>query len=114
MKVYILKCDDGSYYTGVTADLRQRIEDHSKRKGAKYTKLKRPVALVYSEDLKNKTEAEKRELHIKKLSKINKERLIKYGKGIKTFIDLNKNEIDPSLVLSISQEDSGQGPNLSK
>lgn len=77
--VYILECADGSYYTGLTADLTERIRRHNAGKGAKYTMLKRPVALKYREECESKTEAIRREIEIKKLSHRNKEYLVKFG-----------------------------------
>jgi putative endonuclease len=74
--VYILECKDKSFYTGITTDLERRVEEHNfSDKGAKYTKMRRPVKLIYSEKKKNKSEALKREFEIKKLKKIDKEKL---------------------------------------
>ncbi len=83
MKVYILKCSNNSHYTGITNNLEQRIGYHIKGRGAEYTRLNKPNRLAYFEDFENKIEAEKRERYIKKLSRINKEHLIKYGKGVR-------------------------------
>ena len=74
--VYILKCSDDTLYTGYTVDLNKRIETHNKGLGAKYTRGRLPVKLVYQELLKSKSEAMKREYQIKKLSKIEKLELI--------------------------------------
>lgn len=65
---YILKCSDDTYYTGYTTDLKKRIETHNEKKGAKYTRGRTPVALVYYEEFETKSEALKREAQIKKLS----------------------------------------------
>ena len=66
--VYILKCKDRTLYTGVTTDLKRRVEEHNTDKlGAKYTRPRRPVTLVYSEILKNRAHAQKREAEIKQL-----------------------------------------------
>lgn len=70
--VYILRCKDGSLYTGWTNNLEKRIEAHNSGKGAKYTKGRRPVTLVYSESLTTKEEALKREYAIKQLKKSEK------------------------------------------
>ncbi len=73
----MLRCVDGSLYTGITLDLHRRVDEHNNSdKGAKYTKSRRPVALVYSQKYENKTEAMQREIKLKKLSRIQKESLI--------------------------------------
>lgn len=73
---YILKCKDGSYYTGWTNNLEKRVHAHNEGKGAKYTKSRRPVQLIYYESFKTKQEAMSREYAIKKLSHKEKERLV--------------------------------------
>jgi len=73
---YILKCSDGSLYTGWTNNLEHRLRDHNSGKGAKYTKIRCPVVLVYSESYKTKEEAMKREYAIKKMSRSQKLELI--------------------------------------
>ncbi len=73
---YILRCIDGSYYTGWTNNLKKRLEDHNLGRGAKYTRARLPVILVYYECFGTKEEAMKREAAIKKLSRPQKERLI--------------------------------------
>lgn len=78
--VYILKCSDNTLYTGWTNDLDKRFKMHSEGKGAKYTKGRLPVEIVYSEIFDNKSDAMKREYAIKKLSKLEKENLIKQRK----------------------------------
>jgi putative endonuclease len=71
--VYILHCSDGTYYTGITTDLQRRLEEHNhSAKGAKYTRARRPVTLVYSEKLDDKSSASKREYAIKKLTRTQK------------------------------------------
>jgi putative endonuclease len=71
--VYMLECADGTLYTGITTDLERRVEEHnSSDKGAKYTRMRRPVRLVYSETHEDRSSASKREYHIKK--KMNKEK----------------------------------------
>jgi putative endonuclease len=66
--VYILRCADGTLYTGITTDLARRVDEHNAGKaGARYTRSRRPVALVYSEAAENRSEASKREHAIKKL-----------------------------------------------
>lgn len=74
---YILKCKDDSLYTGWTNDLKKRITRHNAGKGAKYTKARRPVELVYYEEFQTREEAMKREYAIKQLSRKEKEALIK-------------------------------------
>lgn len=77
--LYILRCSDGSLYVGITNDLENRIKVHNAGKGAKYTRSKGPVVLVYSEKHNNHKEAAKRESQIKGWNKEKKENLIKYG-----------------------------------
>ena len=75
--VYILQCKDSSFYTGITTDLARRVEEHnSSNKGARYTRARRPVTLVYSETVENRSEASKRESAIKKLTRNDKIALI--------------------------------------
>ena len=64
---YIVRCADGTLYTGWTNDLKKRIKAHNDGKGAKYTKTRRPVELVYFEHFATKEEAMSREYHIKQL-----------------------------------------------
>lgn len=78
--VYILSCSDGTLYTGITMDVKRRLDEHNHSdKGAKYTKARRPLTLVYTESCADKSEALKREIKIKKLSRIQKEALVKSG-----------------------------------
>ena len=74
--VYMLKCADGSLYTGYTNDLQKRVGVHNSGRGAKYTKSRLPVRLVYSEEYQSKSSALKREAEIKKLTRSQKEKLI--------------------------------------
>ena len=73
---YVVKCSDGSLYTGWTTDVTRRVKEHNEGKGAKYTKSRRPVELVYYEAFETKQEAMKREYAIKQLSREEKEKLI--------------------------------------
>lgn len=74
--LYLLRCSDGTLYTGITSDLNRRIHEHnSSDKGAKYTRSRRPCELVYCEQLQNKSTALKREIAIKKMPKTKKETL---------------------------------------
>ena len=75
--VYILECSDKSLYTGITTDLAKRLDQHNTSpKGAKYTKARRPVKLLYSEASENRSTASKREYFIKKLTREKKLQLI--------------------------------------
>jgi putative endonuclease len=76
--IYIVKCSDQSLYTGITTDLDRRVTEHNESpKGAKYTRARRPVNLVYSESVKSKSEAAKREYEIKQMTRAQKLSLIK-------------------------------------
>lgn len=75
--VYILKCHDKTLYTGITTDLERRIKEHNLSDlGARYTRSRRPVKLVYSKNFKDRSTATKEEGRIKKLSRIKKLELI--------------------------------------
>ena len=74
--VYLLECSDKTYYCGYTKDLSERIKRHNQGKGAKYTRARRSVKLVYSESFSSLKKALKRELEIKKLSRKKKQLLI--------------------------------------
>ena len=77
-KIYVLRCADDSLYTGVATDLKRRISEHNTSdKGAKYTKARRPVELVYWENRADRVDASKREYEIKQLSRKEKLELIK-------------------------------------
>lgn len=73
---YIVRCSDGSLYTGWTNDLEKRIRAHNEGKGAKYTKSRRPVELVYYEAFEKKEEAMSREWAIKQMSREEKKELL--------------------------------------
>lgn len=73
---YMVRCADGTLYTGWTNDLDRRIQTHNAGKGAKYTKPRLPVVLVYVEEFPTKEEAMQREAAIKKLPKKSKELLV--------------------------------------
>lgn len=75
---YILKCKDGTYYTGWTNNLEKRLQAHNDGKGAKYTKYRRPVQLIYYESFETKQEAMSREYAIKHLTRKEKEELIQH------------------------------------
>ena len=74
--VYILKCNDNTLYTGYTVDINRRIETHNKGLGAKYTRGRLPVEIVYQELYESKSQAIKREIEIKKMSRLEKLNLI--------------------------------------
>ncbi len=74
--VYILKCSDNSLYTGISNNVEQRIATHNDARGAKYTRARLPVALVYCENVANRSEATKREMAIKSLTRVQKLKLI--------------------------------------
>ncbi len=76
MYVYMVRCVDGSLYTGWTTDVQKRIKAHNDGTGAKYTRGKRPVKLVYTQKLDDKKAAMCREAAIKKLPKTEKESLV--------------------------------------
>jgi len=77
--VYIVRCSDQSFYTGITNDVDRRIDEHnnSDLRGARYTRARCPVNLVYKESLSSRSEASKREYKIKGLSRTEKEALVK-------------------------------------
>ena len=73
--VYMVRCADSSLYTGCTNDLTRRLQAHNTGKGAKYTKSRLPVILVYQEPCADKSTALKREIALKRLTKMKKEAL---------------------------------------
>ncbi len=74
--LYMVKASDESLYTGITTDLKRRVEDHNKKTGSKSLRGKLPVELVYSENFKDRGSASKRESEIKKLSREEKVQLV--------------------------------------
>lgn len=75
--VYILRCADNTLYTGITTDVSRRVDEHNNSKlGAKYTRARQPVNVVYQEELCSRSEASKREYAIKRMTKNKKEKLI--------------------------------------
>ena len=79
--VYMLRCGDGSLYTGWTKDLARRVRSHAAGKGAKYTRSRLPVALVYREPCADKRAAMRREWELKQLSRADKLALIRDAAG---------------------------------
>jgi putative endonuclease len=80
---YIVECADGTYYTGWTTDPTRREKQHNAGRGARYTSTRRPVRLVYIEELPDKISALKRELAIKALRREQKQKLISKVKAVK-------------------------------
>lgn len=76
--VYILRCADNSLYTGITTDVERRLQEHNEcnKRGASYTRARRPVQLVYHEQVDSRSAAGRREAAIKQLTKQEKEQLI--------------------------------------
>jgi len=75
--VYILRCFDNTFYTGITTDLERRLLEHNESgKSAKYTRMRRPVVLIYSKNFWSKSEASTEEYRIKQLTRKQKEELI--------------------------------------
>jgi len=74
--VYIVECADGTYYTGSTPDIHQRVAKHNLGRGAKYTKFRTPVRLIYFEKHLDKSQASQREYQIKQLTREQKEELV--------------------------------------
>ncbi len=75
-QVYILRCGDDSLYTGISNDLEKRIKAHNEKRGARYTRARLPVKLVYRESADSRSTASQRELAIKKLTREQKLSLI--------------------------------------
>ena len=85
--VYILECNDKTLYTGITKDINKRLDEHNtKDKGAKYTKARRPVKVLYVENSDNRSTASKREYEIKQYTRIKKLKLIKESQKNKATI----------------------------
>ena len=74
----MLECSDNSIYTGITNNLEERLKTHKSGNGAKYLRGRLPIKLVYKENLINRSEATKREIYIKKMSKKEKKKLIDF------------------------------------
>lgn len=78
---YIVKCGDNTLYCGYTSDVQRRVREHNEGVGAKYTKARLPVELLYYEEFENKSQAMKRECAIKKLKRAEKLELIANNTG---------------------------------
>lgn len=74
--MYVVECADKSFYTGYTTDIVRRIKTHNTKKGAKYTRTRLPVSLIYYEEFETKSEATKAESAFKKLTREKKEKYI--------------------------------------
>ena len=88
--LYIVECNDGTYYIGITTDLERRIEEHNsdEKKGAKYTKARRPVKLVFSvSEIKNRKLASRGEIHLKKLTRKKKQLIISGDEDLLQWLD---------------------------
>ncbi|MDD5291983.1 MAG: GIY-YIG nuclease family protein [Candidatus Omnitrophica bacterium] len=75
-RVYIIECNDGKLYTGITNNLKRRIKEHNSGNGCRFTKYRAPVKLVRSEKALNRSRALKREAQIKRLTRKDKDKLI--------------------------------------
>lgn len=74
--VYLLRCADNTFYTGITTDVERRVTEHNQgKKGARYTRVRRPVTLAYKEQSTNRSEALKREYSLRQLSHEEKSKL---------------------------------------
>ena len=78
-QLYLLRCGDGTLYTGIALDAQKRLLAHQKGRGAKYTRGRGPLKLVYTETCANHSEALKRELEVKSMTREEKEALIETG-----------------------------------
>lgn len=73
---YLLKCSDGTYYTGWTVDLEKRLKTHNGGTASRYTRSRLPVSLVYWEEYSTRQEAQRREASLRKLKKLDKDSLV--------------------------------------
>lgn len=90
--IYILRCADDSFYTGYTTDPERRTKVHNTGKGAKYTRSRRPVELIYTEEFDNKVDAQRREYAIKQLTRTEKEKLIANSMNSNRFMELKQSQ----------------------
>lgn len=81
---YIVECADGTYYTGWTVDPERRVAVHNKGRGARYTRTRGPVKLVYVEELPDRKAAMKREIAIKKMKRDGKKKLVGKSRQVST------------------------------
>ena len=87
---YMLQCADGTFYTGWTNDLPKRLKTHSAGKGGKYTRSRLPVKLVYAEEHEERTDAMRREVQIKRLSRQRKQELLHSAGNVAAAFLMNK------------------------
>lgn len=80
--VYMVQCGDGSYYTGWTDNLEKRLLAHQEGKGAKYTRGRGPIQMMWHEEVADKSTALKREIEIKKWSRLRKQKFLAESKGV--------------------------------
>ena len=85
--VYILKCRDGSLYTGIATDVERRLADHTANKGSKYLRGRGPLKVVFKKQVGKKGQALQVEQKIKRLPRHKKEALVKTGVGLEAFLD---------------------------
>jgi len=83
---YVLRCSDGSFYTGYTTDVQRRVSEHDAGDGAKYTRGRTPVTLVHVEEFESKSAAMSREYDIKQLSRRRKEQLVAESDGVEEYL----------------------------
>jgi putative endonuclease len=85
--VYVLRCGDGTFYTGYTTDVERRVHEHTAGEGAKYTRGRTPIELVHAEGYPTRSAAMSREYELKQLSRPEKERVVEAG-GIPAWLDV--------------------------
>jgi putative endonuclease len=81
-QVYLLRCADGSLYTGITTDIERRLAEHNAGRGARYTRSRLPAELVYSEAAPDRGAAQRREHAIRRLGRAGKQRLVRAGRQV--------------------------------
>lgn len=74
--IYLLQCENNSIYTGIAIDVEKRFQEHLSGKGAKYTRANKPIKILYTEKCQDKSTAMKREIEIKRLSRVEKLKLV--------------------------------------
>ena len=87
--VYIVKCRDGSLYTGIATDVERRIADHHANRGSKYLRGRGPLKLVFKKQVGKKGQAMKVEHRVKRLTRYKKEALIKTGAGLEALLSID-------------------------
>ena len=118
---YILRCADGTLYTGWTNDLQRRIYAHNSGKGGKYTRSRLPVELVYYEEYEDKRDAQRREYSLKLLSRQEKIRLIEsqeasqtmyfeYGEAETEYLKRKDKRLDGAMPCATAPRDSEARP----